>query len=177
MMLELFQETVTPAQLVGWVGFITMASAYQFKTAKKIRFVAALAAVVFATHFYLLGAKAAMVIAIVASVRGFAFGFDVVLKRRKIAAIVALAAAYLGVFLSGAMTDWTVSIALLGTSLSCLQDLQTKAQIMRSVGLARASVWLVYNTLIGSHGGVMNNVTVLFSSLFGMWRHHRKREC
>lgn len=175
-MLESFlQETLSFPQLVGWFGFLIMVCAYQFKTPYSIRLVLAFATACFAMHFYLLDATAAMIIAAVSSVRGFVLSVKNMMKYKKLIVIINLALVYFGVFYSGSFESWIVLLPLIGTTMASFQDIQKKASSMRAISVGKEGLWLIYNVIIGSHGGATNAALVMVSSLVGLWRHRREK--
>ena len=170
-----FQETTSLPQLLGWGAVVMGVIRYQFKTANSIRLANAVTAVFFIAHFGAMEAYAGMVIACVAATRGFSLSFERVRQHKKTAGIIAMTAAYAGVALTGNATDWTVLLALLGTTMSCFEDLQEKAIHMRYFAVFRQIFWFAYNFSIGSHGGMVNNFIAGTSNLVGWFRHHWRK--
>jgi len=67
-------------------------------------------------------------------------------------------------------------IAIVGMVLSTFSFSSTKPFVVRSTILISSPMWLVYDFLIGSYEGTLNECLVILSTIIGIFRHDLKRK-
>jgi len=161
------------AQLFGILGFIFSIITYQQNTHKRIVFIQLLGNISFATHFYLLGAYTGAILNAVGLVRCVVYMF----KAKKWASSAWWIVLFSFICVIVCIISWEGPISLLPavamvfTSIAFGLDNPKRT---RQFSIPSSPLWLIYNALNQSYGGVMTESFNIISILVGMLRYDRK---
>ena len=163
-------------QVIGFVGVLFFVVSYQIKSNKYLFLMQLLGAAMFCCQFLLLGANsgAANLIAII--IRNL-----LLMNYRNHAWIRSrwTEAAFLAAFTVIFIVTWQGPISILpymAMFITTVTYWTDNAQKIRLGNLACGSpCWLVYDTIIGSWGGVLNESITLGSIIFSIWRYGWKQ--
>lgn len=149
-------------QAVGIFGMISLTLSYQMKTRKGIILFQLLGNVLFATHYLMLGTLTACILNVIGIARGCVYSQ----KEKKWASHWLWMALFIVAFLTtGAITyeePWDIlpTCGMIFTSVSLFV---TKPKLIRFLSAGSCPLWLVYNAVHFSVGGVINEVLSLIS--------------
>ena len=170
----MFENFDVLAQLVGLVGTALAIARYQFKEAAQLRRIGGLGAMVFATHYMMLGAYVGGTLAALAGLRGLVLSTEFGMKHRQyvLMMVIALLIPY-GYFYAHTWVDGLVIAAILVASVA---EIQKSTLFVRVGFLIIPPIWFVYNYMNGSIGGMLTDTFVFVSGLIGLYRHHIREQ-
>lgn len=158
------------AQGIGIVAMILSVLSFQMKTRTRIIVMQTLTAIVFAAHYFMLGAVTACVVNLVAIVRNLALYY----KNNKIC---------IGIFSVimplCALLSWQGPISLLmcvGMLFNTLAVAAEKPVSTRRRILISSPFVLVYNIFVMSLGGIINEVLVEIFTVFTLVQDYKKAQ-
>lgn len=156
------------AQLVGVVATVCSLLIFQVNRRKAMLLFSFAAALLWATHFFMLGAMAGAVMNLVLAARGYVFsrikpGHSTLWVLGVFVVLSVAAALISGQILLG-MLPATASI------ISAVAFWQKDPKLIRRLYLASNPLWLTYNVLVGSYPGVVVEVLLIGSNLLGQYR-------
>ncbi|MCR4674401.1 MAG: YgjV family protein [Lachnospiraceae bacterium] len=161
-------------QVIGFVAMFFSVFSFQMNSHKKIILMQMAATVCFAIQYYLLGAYTGMVVDIIATVRSMIFYFreDKEWARSKWWIVIFMAAfAVSGIF----TYESPVSLlAIFAMMLNTISFACTKPKLVRTTILISSPMFLIYNIIMASMGGIVNEVFVEISSVVGLLRYDIK---
>lgn len=163
------------AQLLGILGFLLSIISFQQNTQKRIVFVQFLANISFTIHFYLIGAYTGSILNGIAIIRSFVYCF----KDKKWASsniwivIFSLAFVVAGIF------TWEGPLSILPTTAMVLSSVSfgiKNPKLVRRIYFPCSPMWLIYNIVGHSIGGVLTECFAMISIIVGMLRFDRKKK-
>lgn len=161
-------------QIIGIVAMFFSVFSFQMNKHKHIMLMQIVATILFGLQYFLLGAYTGMAVDIVATVRGIIFyNRDKKWAQGKIWIIIFAVA-----FIVSGIITWqniTSLLVILAMVLNTFSFSCTRPKIVRSTILISSPLMLIYNILIGSIGGVVNEICVEISSVIGLLRYDIKR--
>lgn len=160
-------------QAVGFSAVIFALAVYQSNKRHRMLGLATIAACLFASHFFLLGAMTGAAMNLIGAARSYVFMKVKPRKRNRwilfsflVAAVLATAATWHG----------PISLlALLGTMCSAVSSWQRSPRLIRRFALATPFPWFAYAVLTGSMAGMVIETMSLTSNLIGRHRHDANR--
>ena len=157
------------AQVLSILGLIAMVLSYQMKERKHLLWLQLVSNLFFAVSYFLLDAKTGAVLSLVNVARCVVFmNRDRKWGQSRIWLYVFLAAAVIG----GALS-WEGPRSLLIIAATVLLTLALYSEnmaFMRKIFLICPLIYIVYNILSGSIGGIGNDVFCLVSAAIACWR-------
>lgn len=161
-------------QIIGFAAIAFEVGSYQPKHRKRILGFQLIGNLLWVVHFLLLSAPTGAVLNAVGAVRAYTFnrfGSHEGRSQWLLAIIVAT------IFAVSLLT-WQGPISLLpmtGMSLATIGMWQRDEQRIRKIIFFSWPLWLIYNILVGSYAGVVNELLIAVSILIGLWRHRRPK--
>lgn len=160
-------------QAVGFSAVIFALVVYQSNNRQYMLALATVAACLFASHYFLLGAMTGAVMNLIGAARSFVFMH---VKPRKSNRWVLYL--FLGAAIVATAATWHGPISLLalaGTGCSAVASWQRNPRLIRRFALATPFPWFVYAILTGSIAGMVVEMMSLTSNLIGRHRHDSGR--
>lgn len=159
------------AQAIGFLAMASFILSYQVKSNRTLFWCQAAGSALFCLQFFLLGAASGCLSLAVNILRGLLLTKynDWPWVRRKV-----VAAVFCGVYGAILLLTWAGPISLLAFTASAVSTLgywRNNARTIRLVNLLCASpCWLVYDILIRSWGGILNEAITMMSVLISGFR-------
>lgn len=163
------------AQLLGILGFICSVISFQQNTQKRIVFMQFLANICFAVHFYMIGAYTGSILNGIAIVRSFVYCF----KDKKWAASPLWMVLFSMAFVVSGIFTWESLLSLLPMASMVLSSVAfgvKNPKYVRLISFPCSPLWLIYNIVGGSVGGVLTECFAMISIIIGMLRFDRKKK-
>lgn len=166
--------TFVLAQIIGGIAVLLTFISYQVKTQKQILLLQFLATLLMTIQYGLLGATTGMALNIVCLLRNIAF----YLKHRKpfshpaVPYIFSAITVIYGVFTWQGFHSLLPIIALAINTVMLSLDPQT----LRKSILLTSPMILIYNLIVSSFGGALNEAVAVASSIIGLIRFHKKQK-
>lgn len=167
------------AQIIGYIATVICILSFQSKTQKGIVIMQTFSAALFAIHFYMIEAYSGALLNVVASIRAIIFTF----RHKKWAGNViwvyvfgflALACYFTTIFVfTPNATIKTCFIELLPTLGIVATTIATRlenAKLVRRYSFISSPLWLIYNAIMGSIGGVITETFNIVSIITAMVR-------
>lgn len=161
------------AQIVGAIAFVLEIATVQWRR-EQILFTQLIANGFWVVHFLLLGALSGAAMNVVGAIRSYVF-YKTNHDRRSVLVLWAV----LGLVLVAGMLTWQGWVSLLpigGMITAVIAFWQLKEQRLRLLIFTSAPLWLAYNIIVGSYGGVANEIMLMVSSGIALWRYQQKRQ-
>ncbi len=172
------------AQIIGYIATAIVLITFQFKTQKTIIIFQFFSTALFTVHFYMLGLYAGALLNAVCAIRAIIFS-----QRDKkwaghpiwIGVFILLTLMSYGVsvlYLKEEVTTATYFIELIpviGNVITTV-GMRQEAKMCRLYTLCASPLWLTYNIIGGSHGGIITEVFASISIIIGMLRLDRKKK-
>lgn len=157
------------AQAIGWIAMLSALIRFQMKTARQIRFMNIITAGIFGFHYLLLGGLSGAILCWIGSARSSLL-MSKALWRYKLYIVIAslVLCSVVSFFI---YESWIDLLPLFGLYFGTLMDAQHKAMRMRGFAVMSQCCWLIYNILVGSHGGMVSASLSVSSNIIGFWRH------
>lgn len=168
-----FLEETLFAQLVGFVAFAISISSYQFKEQRKMFGTRVVSDMVWALHYFMLGAIAPTIAVAIAFTRTFLVVFAIP-QYKNVVIIAAISAIAFLSFYTADMSQWGNWLPLLSAFIYGLSNYfhedYLKSRTLMAIGL---SMWLTIGIVFGSVPEVISSAIGLCSLFLGMRRHWR----
>ena len=165
----------TLAQILGILGFIFSVISFQQNTQKRIVFMQFLANVSFTIHFYMIGAYTGSILNGIAILRSFVYCF----KDKKWASSPAWMVIFSLVFIVAGIFTWEGPLSLLPITAMVLSSISfgiKNPKFVRLIYFPCSPMWLIYNIVGSSIGGVLTECFAMISIIVGMLRFDRKKK-
>ncbi|MBR5236903.1 MAG: YgjV family protein [Clostridia bacterium] len=163
------------AQILGIFGFILSVLTYQQNTHKRIVAVQLAAGICFTTHFYLIEAYTGALLNAIGVLRSLVYLF----KDKKWAAS-NLWIVFFSLLCTGAcIYTWSGVLSLLPAIAMIFTSVAfgvNNPKLTRQLSFPSSPLWLIYNLINRSYGGVLTEVFNIVSILVGMLRFDRKKK-
>ena len=174
------------AQAIGILAMLINLLSFQQKKQKTIIVFQFFGSVLFAAHFFMLGSPIGGILNIIAAIRAAVYS-----NREKTGAdkpvwiflfTLAYISAYILVFtiFHKVPTAENLIIEILpvvSMVITTISFWMKDAKILRALGLIGSPLWLVYNIINGSIGGISSEVLNILSIQLAMLRYDVKRKC
>ncbi len=163
------------AQLLGILGFLLSIISFQQNTQKRIVFVQFLANISFTIHFYLIGAYTGSILNGIAIIRSFVYCF----KDKKWASSNIWIVIFSMAFVVAGIYTWEGPLSILPTTAMVLSSVSfgiKNPKLVRRIYFPCSPMWLIYNIVGGSIGGVLTECFAMISIIIGMLRFDRKKK-
>lgn len=156
-------------QIIGWIGMVLVIIRFQQKTSLQIRKWNMATTSAFALHYAFLASWSGCIIMIIAGFRsGLLVNQKFWVHKKKIG----VSAVTIGLFFTGfSFETWVDALPFLGLFFGTLTDLQSRAMTARFFAVIYQSMWLVFNIMEGSQGGMANSAINITTNIVGFWRH------
>ncbi len=164
------------AQILGFVATLTSILAFQLKTHKQIMVAQIATSGVFIIHYILLGGYAGAAINVVAVVRNIVFynrDKKIFASRWWTAIFAVLITAVGSIF--AVSEGWVALFFIVGMVLNTISFSMVDPQKVRVLILFAAPMLLVYNILLSSVAGSVNEVLGWSSAAIGLIRYRKKK--
>ena len=144
-------------QILGYIASIILISGYAIKSDVKTKTVLIFSSVVFAYHFYLLGALTAMAICLVNALRNVSSIFF----HKSIPVFIVFAALYMA---GGYLTynSWVDVLPAMAAFLTCIGMFLLSRLKFRILVVIATLLWVIHNIFVGSIGGTINSIILFF---------------
>lgn len=162
------------AQAIGIIAVLISLSVYQSNRRAGMLGLAMVAALFYATHFFMLGALTGAAMNLIGAARSFVFMRIRPSKRRTW-----ILWMFLGLAGVATLITWHGPISLLaltGTICSALSSWQRSARMVRRFAVATPFPWFLYSAASGSYPGMAIELLTLVSNLYGQYRHDMRRK-
>ncbi len=163
------------AQALGILGFILSIISFQQNTQKRIVLFQFLGNVSFCIHFYLIGAYTGSILNGIGIVRSFIYYF----KDKRWASSDVWIFVFSVIFVVTGIITWDGPLSVLPTVAMVLTSISfgiKNPKIVRRVAFPSSPLWLIYNVVKGSLGGVLTECFTMISILVAMYRFDRKKK-
>jgi hypothetical protein len=160
------------SQIIGFVAIIFSVAVFQFNNRRTMLLLQTFAAILYCTHFSMLGAYTGAAINLVGVGRNYVY-FRIE-QKQKLMWILLL---FIGLFTLSTVLTWQGIISLLplgGSIAGTIAFWQSKTKNIRRLGIIAPPLWFTYNTISGSYPGMLVEVFMLISNFVGMYRFDRK---
>ncbi|MBQ2696747.1 MAG: YgjV family protein [Clostridia bacterium] len=163
------------AQILGILGFILSIISFQQNTQKRIVLMQFLANISFCIHFYLIGAYTGSILNGIGILRSFVYYF----KDKKWASSNLWIVFFSLVFVVAGIFTWQGMISVLPTVAMILTSISfgiKNPKLVRRISFPSSPLWLIYNVINRSLGGVLTECFSMISILVGMYRFDRQKK-
>jgi hypothetical protein len=170
MVLEFLQEYT---QYIGLIAAFLMIIRFQFTSAKIIKICTMLGAFFFMLHYIGLSIISVAILCVIGTIRSGVLATDWGMKHRNYVASTVI----LSALLAGAVF-WSGFIALLpvfGIISNTFAEIQNCTKRLRLIAFITPCMWLVFDIVSGSYGGVIADSTAIISNAIGIYRHHYRK--
>lgn len=160
------------AQIIGVAALVFSAVSFQQNTHKKIMLCQMAAGLLFAIHFFLIGATTGGVTNSIAVVRSILF-YN---RDRKWAAGVLWPIVFCIAFIISGIVTWQGPLSLLpilAMVINTFTFAATNPTVVRTTILFSSPLWLLYNCISLSFPGIINESFVILSTIIGIVRFDR----
>ena len=158
------------AQILGIIAVIFTFLSYQAKTQRKLIIVQSAATLVFSIHYLMLGAIAGAILNLVCIIRNFIYcnrGVKIFANKYVPYALAVVIAALGALSWQGLPTVLLMVALMINTVIMSMDD----AQLLRKSILFTSSMILIYDIIIVSIGGSINESIAIISSVIGIIRY------
>jgi len=154
-------------QILSIVAVITGVISFQMKTSKGILFFQIITALVFATHYFLIGAITATMLNFIGAIQCVCYYIRN--RRQSKNPILPIFFTTLVVFTSLLTWDgWYSIFIMLGLLINSIGFASPNAQIIRRLNLIKSPLCLVYNLCVSSVGGIIFETASMISTAIGL---------
>lgn len=162
-------------QILGGVAVILGFFTYQMKDAKSALIVEMFIGLIFAAHYFFIGAFTGALLNIMGPVKCIAYYFRN--KRGSSSMVIPIIFAAVGV-ISGVLTweGWYSACLTLGIAVHSFAFAMSDTQKLRYAMFVKAPLCLIYNVMVLSIGGIVYECVVILSSAIGTVRHRAKEK-
>lgn len=162
-------------QLLGIAGFVLSVITFQQNTHKRIVALQLAANICFMVHFSLLGAYTGGLLNAIGAVRSLVYLF----KEQKWAASNLWIVFFSLLCVGACIYTWSGPLSLLPAAAMVLTSVAfgiNNPKLTRRLSLPSSPLWLIYNVVNHSYGGVLTECFNLISIAVGMLRFDRKKK-
>ena len=161
-------------QILGIISAILTLLSYQMKVKKKIMLFQTIATAFTCISFLFLGAISGFALNIVCLVRNGVFSIVDTKKQysRWLGALFSVIMVVFGVISYQYWFSLLITVALVGNSIFISLD---SPQTLRKSILFTSSLVLIYNAIVFSIGGMVNEGVSIVSSAIGLWRYRKTK--
>ncbi|MBR6739978.1 MAG: YgjV family protein [Clostridia bacterium] len=165
----------TFAQILGFIGLALAIVSFQSNRRRNILLFQLLAGTVFTLHFLLIGAYTGSLLNVIGVARSAVFSF----KGKKWAdsrvwiGVFCAAMAVIGIFTWDGPASLLPTVAMMLTTVAFFLSNPT---YIRRLNLPSSPMWMVYNLINRSYGGILTECFVMTSLLIAMFRFDRKKK-
>lgn len=141
---------------------------YQTNTRRSILLLSMTASLLWATHFFLLGAATGSAMNLLSATRAYTFLRVKPTKRNRW-----VMWSFAGLLVLAAGLTWQGALSLLpltGSLFGVIGDWQRKPKMIRRMNFGSSPPWLIYNVISGSYPGVIVEILRMTSNLIGQYR-------
>ena len=159
-------------QLVGVVAVLFSLAVYQVNTRRTMLALAAVAAMLYAVSFYLIGARTGAILNFIGGIRCITF-----MRSKSAKNSIGIFSVFAALSILGTWLTWSGPLSLLalfGTLFSATSSAQLSTKLMRRVGLLAPPLWFSYNFIAKSYPGMFIEIFVIMSNLLGQYRFDSK---
>ena len=152
-------------QILGYVASAILLSGYAIKSDVKTKIVLIFSYLVFALHFFMLGAFTACAISIVSVMRNSS---SIFFHQSKIVFSV-----FVAFYISSAFFTYGTPVdilPLLAALVTCFGMFLLGGIRFRILVVVATVLWTIHNVMVGSIGGTINTVVLFFISSVTVWR-------
>ncbi len=153
------------AQLVGLIGLIVVFAVFQFDNRRTILRLQIASSLIWALHYFLLGALTGSLMNGLLAGRNYFFdkypGMRITLS---VSLLVLITAGLLS------WNDWSSILPILGSSIGTIAVWQKNPRHIRFSMLFVPPLWFVYNAINGSYPGMIGDTITFVSVLIGIYR-------
>lgn len=156
------------AQLIGVIAVCFSLAIFQVNKREIMLRIGAVAGLLYAVHFFLIGAPTGAAMNIVGSIRSYIF--SIIKPTRKNIWILVF---FICVSLLGAALTWEGALSLLpmgGIIFGALAFWQSNPTTIRRLALIASPLWFIYNAASGSYPGMFIEIFIMTSNLIGQYR-------
>lgn len=156
------------AQVIGAIAVILSLTIFQMNRRGVMLRLAAVAAVLYGIHYFLIGAWTAVAMNTIAAARNIVF-VRLTMAQRPLWILVI----FLVAVLIGGLVTWQGPIsafAMLATMLSCIATWQRDPKVIRRVAMVVPPLWFIYAFAAGSYPGMFVEIVILVSNVIGQYR-------
>ncbi len=156
-------------QAFSIVGMITGFVSFQMKTAKGILLFQIITAMVFAAHYFLIGAPTAIALNLLAVLQCICY---YIRNKRNSKSLFLPIFFSVVVLVTGILTwdNWYSGLITLGVLVNAVAFSLSNPQTIRKLTLIKSPLCLGYNCCVWSTGGIVFEVAVLTSAIIGIIR-------
>lgn len=163
------------AQLFGLGGFVFSVLTFQQNEHKKIVFMQFMANICFTIHYYMLGAYTGSLLNIIGIIRSVVYIFKDHKWARSNLWIV-----FFCLLCTGACAyTWEGALSLLPAAAMICTSISfgiTNPKLTRIISIPSSPMWIIYNIIKVSYGGVLTEAFNIVSIIIGMIRFDLKKE-
>ena len=174
-----FPAEMTPmfifSQLLSIIGVIITFISYQLRTQKQIIIALTVATSVFIVHYFLIGAYSGAMLNIVCVIRNIIYNLKTNVKplaHKSVPYILAAAIALVGALSWTGYESLLVIIALAVNTVFMSID---NPQLLRKSLILTCSMILIYNVIVFSVGGIINESIAIISAIVGLARYRKSK--
>ena len=155
-------------QLIGFVAFVLSLLIFQVNKRSSMLRIQMVACLLYAIHFFMLGAYTGAAMNVAGVARNFSFD-----KLKKSRHSWVLPILFITIFFIAAILTWQgprsllPAIASIGGTLAVWQQ---NPRMIRLLSLLSPPLWLTYNVLSGSYPGILSEIFLLTSTIVGIYR-------
>ncbi len=170
-------------QGIGVAAMVFGGLSYQRKSRRGILLFQMVAAILFAVHYLMLGSIVGGLLNALAVARALVYGYPEKTKAQSLWWVTGFTAGYLAAYVlsfavfSKEPTAANLIIELLPVLAMTVATVSFRlsASMVRRLGLIVSPLWLIYNVIGVSIGGICAEIINLVSILLGIWRLDRKK--
>jgi Bacterial inner membrane protein len=159
------------AQAIGFIGVGLLVLAFQFNHRQTILRLQLISGLVWATHFFLLGAATGAAMNLLMAGRNYAF--DRFRHQRGIFWCLLLVIVGVGLL---TWSNWTSSLPLVAGIISTIAVWQKNPRAIRFLSLGVPPLWFAYNLLNGSYPGMAGDTITFCCLLIAIYRFDIRRK-
>lgn len=167
----MFESLIGSGMLIQITGFVAVGLTFAvFQVNRRIAMLSLMicSALLYAIHFYFLGAFTGAAMNLLGAGRNFAFIKYSGPKRPKLLPYI-----FIALFILATIVTWQGIKSLLplgGMVSGTIAFWQTNPKYIRRIALISPPLWFTYNLISGSYPGMIVEVGLLVSNLIGMYR-------
>lgn len=159
-------------QVLSIVAVITGFISFQMKTAKGILVFQIITALIFSTHYFLIGAMTAMALNLVASIKCICY---YIRNKRNSTSLFVPVFFTVIVLVTSILTwdGWYSVFIMLGLLVNAISLSLSHPQAIRKLTLIKSPLCLAYNICVLSTGGIIFELAVTISSIIGIIKNRK----
>jgi hypothetical protein len=155
-------------QLIGVLALLANLSLFQINTRKNMLLLGLATCLLWAMHFYFLGAMTGFAMNLIAAGRFLAYYKTKPAKQNRW-----LMWLFIGITALATTLTWKGAISLLpfiGTACMVIAFWQTNTKHIRRLALASSPPWIIYGVIVGSYPVIAAETLLMVSNLIGQYR-------